>query len=83
MFLMKNNFYFNLNKLYKKKNLTISKKEFLFKIIKNFYLLKKNYKNINLYSPQNYIQMYFKNFYFLNLITNLKTDKWFIYKLIN
>lgn len=80
---MKNYFYFNLNKLYTKKNFIISKKEFLYKTIKNFYSLKKNYKNINLYSPQSYIQMYFKNLYFLNVITNLKTDKWFIYKLIN
>lgn len=83
MFLMKTKFYFNLNKLYKNKKINNNKKEFLFKIIKNFYLLKKNYKNIDLYSPKTYIEMYYKNFYFLNLITNLKTDKWFIYKLIN
>ena len=75
MFLMRYKFYFNLNKIYKKKNTLNSDKELLYKSIKNFYLLKKHYKNINLYSPQTYIQMYFNNFYFLNLINNLKTDK--------
>lgn len=72
---MKNNFYFNLYIYCKKKKTIISKKEILFKIIKNFYLLKKNYKNIKFFSPETSINLYFKNFYYLNLITNLKTNK--------
>lgn len=83
MFLMKNKFYFNLYLYYKKKKIITQKKEFLFKLIKNFYLLQKNYKNIIFFSPQVCLQMYIHNFYYLNLLTNLTTKKWFIHKMIS
>jgi hypothetical protein len=36
-----------------------------------------------LQSKQEIINIYFSNFYYLNVLLNNITNKWFIYKLIN
>lgn len=69
---------------YYNKEVTIIKKKtkHLFKIVKSIYNSKKKYKNLNLQSKADIINIYFTNFYYLNVILNNVTKKWFIYKLI-
>jgi len=69
---------------YYSKETTIVKKKtkHLFKIVKSIYNLKKKHKNLNLQSKTDIINIYFTNFYYLNVILNNITKKWFIYKLI-
>ncbi len=61
---------------------TKKKTKHLFKIVKSIYNSKKKYKNLNLQSKADIINIYFTNFYYLNVILNNVTKKWFIYKLI-
>jgi len=63
--------------------ITKLKNKHLFKIIKIIYNSKKKYKNLKLQSKQEIINIYFSNFYYLNVLLNNITNKWFIYKLIN
>ena len=69
---------------YYNKEVTVTKKKtkHLFKIVKSIYNSKKKYKNLNLQSKADIINIYFTNFYYLNVILNNVTKKWFIYKLI-
>lgn len=69
---------------YYNKEVTTTKKKtkHLFKIVKSIYNSKKKYKNLNLQSKADIINIYFTNFYYLNVILNNVTKKWFIYKLI-
>lgn len=59
------------------------KTKHLFKIIKIIYNSKKKNKNLKLQSKSDIINLYFSNFYYLNVILNNITKKWFIYKLID
>lgn len=62
---------------YYSKETTIVKKKtkHLFKIVKSIYNLKKKHKNLNLQSKTDIINIYFTNFYYLNVILNNITKK--------
>lgn len=62
---------------YYNKEVTIIKKKtkHLFKIVKSIYNSKKKYKNLNLQSKADIINIYFTNFYYLNVILNNVTKK--------
>ena len=62
---------------YYNKEVTIIKKKtkHLFKIVKSIYNSKKKYKNLNLQSKADIIDIYFTNFYYLNVILNNVTKK--------
>lgn len=84
MLVMKNIFFFNMSKFYKNKKIKSNNfKQILFTLIKNYYLVLKNHKNLILFSPQDNIYTYFTTISSLNLLCNKKMDKWFIYKLIS
>ena len=84
MLVMKNIFFFNMSKFYKIKKLKSNNfKKTLFTLIKNYYLVLKNHKNLILFNAQDNIYMYFTTLSSVNLLCNKKMDKWFIYKLIS
>lgn len=62
---------------YYNKEVTTTKKKtkHLFKIVKSIYNSKKKYKNLNLQSKADIINIYFTNFYYLNVILNNVTKK--------
>ena len=62
---------------YYNKEVTVTKKKtkHLFKIVKSIYNSKKKYKNLNLQSKADIINIYFTNFYYLNVILNNVTKK--------
>lgn len=61
---------------YSKETTGIKKKtKHLFKIVKSIYNSKKKYKNLNLQSKTDIINIYFTNFYYLNVILNNVTKK--------
>lgn len=62
--------------MYADKNISIKKKtKHLFKIVKSIYNSKKKYKNLKLQSKADVINIYFSNFYYLNVILNNITKK--------
>jgi hypothetical protein len=73
---MRNNFYLNLSLFLKKTNYQkIKQKEFLFYVIKNYYLAIKKHKNLYFYDAYSSLNLFYSNMYFLNVIKNKKTDK--------
>lgn len=84
MLIMKNIFFYNMFKYYNTKNSKIINNKIIkFNLIKNYYLVLKNHKNLILFSPQENIYMYYTKLSSINLLLNKKIDKWFIYKLIS
>lgn len=80
---MKHIFYFNLFNFYNiKKTNNNNKTKLIFSLIKNYYLIIKNHKNLILLSPSDNIKMYYLTLSSVNILLNKKMDKWFIFKLI-
>ena len=77
------NFDSALNIYLETKHILKKKTKHLFKIVKIIYNSKKKHKNLKTQSKSELINIYFSNFYFLNVILNNITKKWFIYKLIS
>lgn len=84
MVVMKNILFFNMWEFYKT-NTKIKKKskQLFFTLIKNYYLVLQNHKNLILLNPEDNINMYYSKLSSVNLLFNRKMDKWFIYKLIS
>jgi hypothetical protein len=84
MLIMRNNFFFGLgNMLHDYSDKKLKRNSFVYTAIKSFYLTNKNHKILTLYTPQNQIKTYMLNMYYMNVLTNIRTNRWFIYKLIN
>lgn len=84
MLIMKNMLFYNMFKYYNNKKIkALNYKNIKFNLIKNYYLVIKNYRNLTLFSPQENIYMYYTKLSSVNLLLNKKIDKWFIYKLIS
>jgi hypothetical protein len=76
MSLMKLLSFDNTLNMYTEKNLFIKKKtKHLFKMVKSIYNSKKKHKNLKLQSKSDLINIYFSNFYYLNVILNNITKK--------
>lgn len=73
---MRHIFYFNLFYYYNtKKKLINNKQKLLFSLIKNYYLIIKNHKNLILQSPIENIKIYYTTLSSVNILLNKKMDK--------
>lgn len=82
MLLMNIYMYNNLNQfIYKKQQLNNYTKTFLYLAIKNYYLTIRYYKFLYLWAPQDIINFFYSNLYFLNILQTRGITKWFIFKL--